>query len=960
MAVPPGETDNLTDLENLSEVTLLNELRIRYQKDVIYTYVGEILVAVNPFKRIEGIYSDAKLRMYTKIDDKSKLPPHLFACADAAFTAMVNSPPGKLANQVCVISGESGAGKTESAKLFMKQIIALSAVHSNISLEKGGGLEEKIVALNPLLEAFGNAQTLMNDNSSRFGKFIELRFNDKLVVEGALMSEYLLEKPRVVSQSDGERNFHVFYLIFANLSAEKKNSFALLDPSSHRYIKNNTKAIDEITSAKSNEMSQELWDCFGQVGFSAEETDNLYHLLSAVLHAGDIEFTGEDISRVGNGKKLDTCCNQLGAHAEQLALGLTSLSTITRGETIIKAYKEYEAEGVRDSMAKALYGRAFSWVVKRVNSLLGPPTQKPRPTDKSVSILDIFGFESFVKNQFEQLLINLANENLQYFFNNHIFKMELDEYAKEGIDGSKITYEDNQSLLDMILNKPVGILAICDEEAIMPKGSDASMVEKFANVIGKAYPKNYEKPRGNEVIFSINHYAGKVTYQGEGFLERNRDSLPLDVSVVLRLAKNALVAELFGYVNDPKKKKKDQKIEDEIAEIKKDMEKSKKSTVGADFKISLALLMTEMTAAQPHFIRCIKPNLKKIPNDYNDEQITKQLKYTGMLETTRIRKEGYSQRPAFADFISRYKMIGFPMMATPAGTPANCAVICDKAKLVDWQVGKTKVFLRYFHVDQLNKCLQPFPNAAMQVQKWAKMFAAKKRYAKMAAVAAKTRKAVKDAADKIESLLNAVFAVMETLQEEDAKRSPEAFKKKKPAKPTVDKAMEKLKEEVKAKGGVATREQSVRWFKEVEMKKGAGMGADKSFQEWFHGILTRVQAEELLSDKEPGTFLVRVSESRFGYSLSHCVHAKGRVKHYMIDQTPDGQYQVVGNRKLFPTLNSLVHYHGTHLIVATDPVCLVHPCGQVKTHDDTEELVDAKTKKEIEKLKKKRKQSMKK
>jgi myosin-3 len=841
----------------------------------------------------------------------------------------------------------------------MKQVIALSAVHSGQGLASGGGLEEKIIALNPLLEAFGNAQTLMNDNSSRFGKFIELRFNEQLIVEGALTTEYLLEKPRVVSQSDGERNFHVFYLIFAGLDDSKRKTFALQDPSEHRYIQNNSNAIAEISSAKSAEMSKELWDCFNQVGFTEQETNDLYHLLSGVLHAGDIEFDGEDISRVSNMGKLETMCEQVGANSEFLAKGLSSLSTVTRGETIVKAYKEYEAGGVRDSMAKALYGRAFSWVVKRVNSLLGPPTPKQRPTDKSISILDIFGFESFEKNQFEQLLINLANENLQYFFNNHIFKMELDEYAKEGIDGSKITYEDNQSLLDMILNKPVGLLAICDEEAIMPKGSDASMVEKFASVIGKAYPKNYVAPRGNEVIFSVNHYAGQVTYQGVGFLERNRDSLPVDVSVVLRMSTNVLVAQLFGFVED-KKKKKEQSFEATMTDLKKDMEKSKKTTVGFEFKQSLALLMTEMTAAQPHFIRCIKPNLKKIPNDYNDEQITKQLRYTGMLETTRIRKEGYSSRPAYADFIGRYKMIGFPMMANPAGTAANCAVICDKAKLADWQVGKTKVFLRYFHVDQLNKCLQPFPNAAMQVQRYAKMFAGKKKYAKMAAAAAKVRKAVKDASDKAESLLNVVFSVMETLQEEDAKRSPEAFKKKKPAKVVVDKAMEKLKQEIATSGGVATREQSVRWFKEVEMKKGAGMGADKSFQEWFHGILTRVQSEELLADKEPGTFLVRVSESRFGYSLSHVVVAKGRVKHYMIDQTPDGQYQVVGNRKLFPTLNSLVHYHGTHLIVATDPVCLVHPCGQLKTHTDTEELVDAKTKKEIEKLKKKRKQSMKK
>lgn len=954
----------MTECENLTAESLLEELRVRYQRDTIYTYVGEILVAMNPFKAIPNIKSDQTMMLYTKVPDRSKVPPHLFATADAAFSAMMNSPAGKLANQVCVISGESGAGKTESAKLFMKQIIHLSGVHSGLGSNNkdGSGLEDKIVNLNPLLEAFGNGQTLMNDNSSRFGKFTELRFNEKLVIEGAVVTEYLLEKSRVVTQMEGERNFHAFYLLYAWLTPEKAKLYNLKDPSEHRYINGNPKAIKEIPEEKSLGMAKELFGCFLDVGFSDADVHNTCQLMAGVLHAGDMDFDGEDISKVKNKDKLKMAADQLMIDATEFGNALCTLTNITKGEVIVKSYKQEIAASMRDSTSKALFGRVFSWIVKRVNDLLGPKVAR-RPTDKSISILDIFGFESFEKNAFEQMLINLANENLQFFFNNHIFKQELDEMAKEGINTMNITYVDNQGTLDMILVKPGGILALVDEEALMPKGSDENLVQKMHATIlkpGSPWAALYEKPKSMDAIFSIHHYAGKVTYQGSGFLDRNRDALPIDIQIVMQLSNNPLIASLFGAEQDPKKKKeKKGTIQEQLLEARKAMEKVKNISIGGAFKISLASLIAEMTNAQPHFIRCIKPNLQKVCNNYNDELITKQLKYTGMLETTRIRKEGYSQRPLFADFIGRYKMIGFPMMSKPAPTKENVTTLCERSGIKDYQVGITKVFLRYFHVDQLNKTLLPYPNAATQVQKYSRMFMAKKKYAKMAAKATETRKAVYDATQRIEKLLSVAFGVFEVLQEEDAKRPADAFKKKKPDVPKVDKVLEKLKVEIKAKGGVATREQSVRWFKEVEMKKGAGMGADKSFQDWFHGILTRQQSEELLADKEPGTFLVRVSESRFGYSLSHCVHAKGRVKHYMIDQTPDGQYQVVGNRKLFPTLNSLVHYHGTHLIVATDPVCLLHPCGQATSHDDTSELVDAKTKKEIEKLKKKRKQSMK-
>eukprot|EP00051_Salpingoeca_urceolata_P010630 m.130293 g.130293 ORF g.130293 m.130293 type:complete len:964 (-) comp16784_c0_seq1:1942-4833(-) len=960
-----GETDNLTELENLTEETLLQELQVRYERDCIYTYVGEILVAVNPFKMIDGLYTESMTAKYTQFGDRSALPPHLFAVADTAFCAMRDNPPGKIANQVAVISGESGAGKTESAKLFMKHIINLSLTLGRATTresEHGAhGLEEKIVQLNPLLESFGNAQTLMNDNSSRFGKFTELRFNPDLQVEGALMYEYLLEKSRVVAQGDGERNFHVFYLFFAgNPDADK---YLISDPSEHRLINGNEDALSDINGPKYKEMWRELDDCIQQVGFTPEEQEQMFHILAGILHTGDVEIGGDDSAYIVADDVLTKVATQLGVEMEALKAALTTSVNITRGETIARDYKNYEAEDCRDAMAKALYGKTFSWIVKRVNLLLGPKG-KQGPNDKTIGILDIFGFECFESNSFEQLLINLANEQLQWFFNNHIFKMELDEYAKEGIDGSAIKFEDNQECLDMLLNKPVGLLAICDEEAAFPKGSDKTMVEKTHAAL--AGLKGYEKPRGNEVKFSIAHYAGLVEYQAEGFLEKNRDNLAIDVVGVMRLSTNSLVRELFGGDAEDAKTARQKKVGGKD-EVKKKMRmsmkkahkaqaKTKKTSVGFAFKKSLNELMKNMSEASPHFVRCIKPNHLKVPGNFSDELVTKQLRYTGMLETTRIRKEGYSQRPTFQDFVNRYKVIAFPFSANPPPNPQTCSKICDKAGITGWQVGKTKVFLRYFHADGLSKALLPFPTAATKLSKVAKGLVARKKFKRMNDAAVEMRKSVKSFLHKFEKNMEDTVVVMQSLVEEDAKRPADFFQQAEPKDEfgnVQDKEMKKFikkaGKDIKKAGGIS-RAASVRWFKEVEMKKGAGLNdtGTKGFAEWFHGVITRKQSEDLLESKAAGTFLVRVSESRFGYSLSHMVTPGERIKHYMIDQTPDGQYQVVGNSKLFPSLNSLVSYHKTHKIVASDPVALVHPCGQVAGHDDLAEFVDKKTKKLLE------------
>eukprot|EP00730_Choanoeca_flexa_P004848 TRINITY_DN11819_c4_g2_i1.p1 TRINITY_DN11819_c4_g2~~TRINITY_DN11819_c4_g2_i1.p1 ORF type:complete len:960 (+),score=384.84 TRINITY_DN11819_c4_g2_i1:74-2953(+) len=931
----PGQTDNLTELENLNEETLLNELKHRYNRDVIYTYVGEILVAVNPFKMIDGIYSDAKATLYTNAPQGT--PPHIFATADAAFTAMTTQS-GDNANQVAVISGESGAGKTESAKLFMKHVIYLST-----KVGGGGGqqgLEEKIIQLNPLLESWGNAATLRNDNSSRFGKFVQLRFNDSHQIQGALMSDYLLEKSRVVSQGEGERNFHVFYLMFAGMDADELEKYDLVDAGEHAYINGNNDAIAAIDSQRMKDEYAELAQCIETVGFSQQEKEDMWAILAGVLITGDIEFAGEDSAYVVSGDDvMAKACNQLGIVQDALTEALTCSINIMRGEKVERHYKPEEADGARDAMAKALYHKTFRWIVRRVNELLGPKRKAKSSTDKDIGILDIFGFECFDVNSFEQLLINLANERLQSFFNNFIFKMELDEYAKEGIDGSQIDYEDNEELLKMILDKPGGLLALCDEEAKVPKGSDQSMTEKFHQNL-KVY-KGYEAPRGNELKFTVHHYAGAVKYESEGFLEKNRDQLPMDVVGALRLSDNALVRSLFdGDADDAKAAKKGKakrnaadarkSLRMSMKKVAKQQAKTKKTTVGAEFKDSLVALMTEMSKAQPHFVRCIKPNHQKKPAIFEDGMITDQLRYTGMLETTRIRKEGYAFRPTFSDFLDRFKMLGFPFGTNPPATHESCAKVLAVAGCQGWQVGKTKVFLRYFHMDELNEKFKPFPAAASVLSRAARGFIARQNVRKLKQQAAQQAKAVEDFCIMVERKLKDFNSVNAALMDEDDQRPADFWTKKAEPKQYNDPKVQKLAKKAGKKGGF-NRAASVRWFKEVEMKKGSGINNGK-FENWFHGVITRKDSEALLRGKPAGTFLVRVSESRFGYSLSHVVREGSRIKHYMIDQTPDGQYQVIGNRRLFGSLNELVEYHGEHKIVADDPVCLEHACGQVAKH----------------------------
>uniref|UniRef100_H3A9B2 non-specific serine/threonine protein kinase n=2 Tax=Latimeria chalumnae TaxID=7897 RepID=H3A9B2_LATCH len=715
------EDDDLVNLETLDEDIITDQLQKRYADLQIYTYVGDILIALNPFQNL-SMYSPKFSKMYHGVK-RSSNPPHIFATADAAYQGMVTFSK----DQCIIISGESGAGKTESAHLIVQHLTFLGKANNRT-------LREKILQLNPLVEAFGNACTVINDNSSRFGKYLEMKFTPTGAVMGAKISEYLLEKSRVIRQATGEKNFHIFYYTYAGLYHQKKlDEHRLPEKQPPRYIDDeNGKVIQDIITNKSyREQFEAIQHCFRIIGFSEEEVNSVYRILSGILNTGNIEFTAissqhqTDKSEVPDAQALENAAALLKIGAEEFQEALTSHCVVTRGETIIRTNTVDKAAVVRDAMSKALYGRLFSWIVNRINTLLQPDKNICNAeSGMNVGILDIFGFENFKKNSFEQLCINIANEQIQFYFNQHIFALEQIEYQNEGIDAKLVEYEDNRPILDMFLQKPMGLLSLLDEESRFPQATDQTLVDKCEDNLRYKY---FWRPKRLEQCFGIQHYAGKVLYDANGFLEKNRDTLPADVVVVLRTSEDKLLQQLFtspltktgnlaqsrARVTAASRSLPPQLsagwIKVDTMEVMRHPEETtnmKRQTVASYFRYSLMDLLSKMVIGQPHFVRCIKPNDNREALKFSKERVMVQLRYTGILETVNIRRQGYSHRILFEEFVKRYYYLSFKAHQIPPMTKESCIIILEKARLEKWVLGKTKVFLKYYHVEQLNLLLR--------------------------------------------------------------------------------------------------------------------------------------------------------------------------------------------------------------------------------------------------------------
>ncbi|KAF8098341.1 hypothetical protein N665_0268s0010 [Sinapis alba] len=656
--------DDMTKLAYLHEAGVLYNLQRRYALNDIYTYTGSILIAVNPFKKLPHLYNGYMMEQY-KGAPFGELSPHVFAVAEVAYRAMIDDSR----SQSILVSGESGAGKTETTKLIMQYLTYVGGRAS----EGDRNVEQQVLESNPLLEAFGNAKTVRNDNSSRFGKFVEIQFDANGRISGAAIRTYLLERSRVVRITDPERNYHCFYQLCASGSDAEK--YKLSSPRKFHYLnQSKTYDLEGVSNAEEYKNTRRAMDI---VGISRDEQEGIFRTLAAILHLGNVEFSSgkeHDSSVVKDPESrihLQMAADLFRCDANLLLASLCTRSILTREGTIIKALDCNAAVTSRDALAKTVYARLFDWLVDKINRSVG---QDPNSRFQ-IGVLDIYGFECFKSNSFEQFCINFANEKLQQHFNEHIFKMEQDEYRKEEINWSYIEFIDNQDVLDLIEKKPIGVIALLDEACLFPRSTHESFSMKlFQNC--KFHPR-LEKAKFSETDFTLSHYAGKVTYQTETFLDKNRDYTIVEHKNLLSSSKCPFVSGLFASASEESARSS-----------------YKFSSVSSRFKQQLQALMETLSKTEPHYVRCVKPNTLNRPQKFENLSVLHQLRCGGVLEAVRISVAGYPTRRNYSDFVDRFGLLTPEFMDGSNDEQALTEKILRKLGLGNYQLGRTRVFLR--------------------------------------------------------------------------------------------------------------------------------------------------------------------------------------------------------------------------------------------------------------------------
>uniref|UniRef100_A0A8C1R2L0 Myosin IXb n=1 Tax=Cyprinus carpio TaxID=7962 RepID=A0A8C1R2L0_CYPCA len=819
----PQEYDDLCNLPELTEESILGTLRHRFHKQKIYTFARNILIAVNPFKFLP-IYNPRYVKMYEN-QTLGKLEPHVFAIADAAFHTMLN----KKVNQCIVISGESGSGKTQSANFLIHCLTALS--------QKGysSGVERTILGAGPVLEAFGNAKTAYNNNSSRFGKFVQVNYLESGVVRGAVVEKYLLEKCRLVSRGKTERNYHVFYYLLIGASEEEKDEFKLLCPEKYHYLREEIPILEDQAEMKHE--FRRLHQAMEMVGFLPPTKKQIFSVLSAILYLGNVTYepkvVGEGL-KVGPESVLSAISDLLKVKVELLVEALTTRKSMTANDRLILPYSFSEAITARDSMAQSLYSALFDWIVLRINhALLNKRDLEESVPSLSIGVLDIFGFEDFKTNSFEQFCINYANEQLQYYCNQRIFKLEQEEYMAEGITWHNIDYPDNTGCISLFCKKPTGLLYLLDEESNFPQATDSTLLEKFKQQ-HQDNPFFVQTPVG-EPAFVIRHFAGKVKYQIKDFREKNTDHMRPDIVALLRSSECSYLRQLIGanpvavfrwgilratirtlavfneagrrwaekHPNqvrrysrrslgemkrpttvvdtlksqgplidfsfdrseegpleafedifttfENKKKNRQNKHKQLIPKNLIDSHslkfimglkqhnwatrsllhlhtKKKPPSISAQFQASLSKLLETLRKAEPFFVRCIRSNGDKREMHFDDALVLQQLRYTGMLQTVRIRRSGYGAKFTFKEFTDQFRVLLPKEISTPQQDITN---LLTKMGLPSssFQIGRTKVFLKESERQILQEALhKEVMRSIIILQRWFRACLMRKQY----------------------------------------------------------------------------------------------------------------------------------------------------------------------------------------------------------------------------------------
>jgi myosin-5 len=609
-------------------------------------------------------------------------------------------------NQTIVVSGESGAGKTVSAKYIMRYFATRESSdqpgkYSTSRADAISETEEQILATNPVMEAFGNAKTTRNDNSSRFGKYIEIMFDDRTNIIGAKIRTYLLERSRLVFQPLKERNYHIFYQLVAGATDAEKQELGLLPVEDFEYLnQGGTPVIDGVDDKAEFEATRKS---LAVIGVATEDQTGIFRVLAALLHLGNVKITATrtDSSVSSTEPALIRACEMLGIDAAEFAKWIVKKQLITRGEKITSNLTQQQALVVRDSVAKFIYSSLFDWLVDKINRRLA--TDEIFEKFKCfIGVLDIYGFEHFAKNSFEQFCINYANEKLQQEFNQHVFKLEQEEYVREEIDWTFIDFSDNQPCIDLIEAK-LGVLALLDEESRLPMGSDEQFVTKLHHHFAADKQKFYKKPRFGKSAFTVCHYAVDVTYESDGFIEKNRDTVPDEHLEVLRNSSNPFIKEILDTAAAVREKDSASMSSKPVAAApgrRIGVAVNRKPTLGGIFKSSLIELMHTINNTEVHYIRCIKPNEAKEAWKFEGPMVLSQLRACGVLETVRISTAGYPTRWTYEEFAVRYYMLCHSSQWT-SEIREMCHAILRKAlgdasqdKQDKYQLGLTKIFFR--------------------------------------------------------------------------------------------------------------------------------------------------------------------------------------------------------------------------------------------------------------------------
>ncbi|CAI1718864.1 hypothetical protein SEUBUCD646_0O01910 [Saccharomyces eubayanus] len=703
------KVENMSELTHLNEPSVLYNLEKRYHSDLIYTYSGLFLVAINPYRNL-NLYSGDLISLYhnnhrqlsedgLQNDTYEKLPPHIFAIAEEAYENLLSE--GK--NQSILVTGESGAGKTENTKKILQYLASITSVSSssNATPVNNGSVVEsfemKILQSNPVLESFGNAQTVRNNNSSRFGKFIKIEFNEHGMINGAHIEWYLLEKSRIVQQNAKERNYHIFYQLLSGLDDHELKKLCLKSRNIKDYKILSNSNQDIIPGINDAENFKDLFSALSIIGFSKDQIRGIFQVVAIILLIGNIEFVSDRAEQASFKNDVGPICNVLGVDEKDFQTAILRPRSKAGKEWVSQSKNSQQAKFILNALSRTLYERLFGYIVDMINKNLDHGST----TLSYIGLLDIAGFEIFENNSFEQLCINYTNEKLQQFFNNHMFVLEQSEYLKENIQWNYIDYgKDLQLTIELIESKgpPTGVLPLLDEEAVLPKSTDESFYSKLISTWDQNSPKFKRSKLRNGFI--LKHYAGDVEYTVEGWLSKNKDPLNDNLLSVLSISQNDIISRLF---NSEGGKSSSQEKQTSDQEVKKSTRTSTFKTTSSRHREQQITLLNQLASTHPHFVRCIIPNNVKKANTFDRKLILDQLRCNGVLEGIRLAREGYPNRIAFQEFFQRYKIL-YPETSNSVpfhsklrtGIKQNCEFLLSSLQLDAnvYKIGTTKLFFK--------------------------------------------------------------------------------------------------------------------------------------------------------------------------------------------------------------------------------------------------------------------------